>query len=78
MVWEGKDILQIPASGLFRSGEEWAVFVEDNGKARQRTLEVGQRNGLTAEIISGLREKERVVAYPDDSIKNGTPIRPRR
>jgi HlyD family secretion protein len=78
VVWEGKDVLQIPASGLFRSGEEWAVFVEDNEKARLQTLEVGQRNGLTAEIISGLREKERVVAHPDDSIKNGTPIRPRR
>jgi HlyD family secretion protein len=78
VVWEGKDVLQIPASGLFRSGTEWAVFVEDNGKARQRTLVVGQRNGLTAEIISGLREKERVVAHPDDSIKNGTPIRSRR
>lgn len=78
MVWEGKDVLQIPAGGLFRSGKEWAVFVEDNGKARQRTLEVGQRNGLTAEIVSGLKEKERVVAHPDDSIMNGTPIRPRR
>jgi len=78
VIWEGKDVLQIPASVLFRSGKEWAVFVEDNGKARQRTLEVGQRNGLTAEIISGLREKERVVSHPDDSIKNGTPIRPRR
>ena len=78
VVWEGKDILQIPASGLFRSGKEWAVFVEDNEKARLQTLEVGQRNGLTAQIISGLKEKERVVAHPDDSIKNGTPIRPRR
>ena len=78
VVWEGKDVLQIPAGGLFRSGEDWAVFVEDNGKARQRTLEVGQRNGLTAEIISGLKETERVVAHPDDSIKNGTAIRSRR
>ena len=78
VVWEGKEVLQIPASGLFRSGKEWAVFVEDNEKARLQTLEVGQRNGLTAQIISGLKEKERVVAHPDDSIKNGTPIRPRR
>jgi len=78
VVWEDKDVLQIPASGLFRSGKEWAVFVEDNEKARLQTLEVGQRNGLTAQIISGLKEKERVVAHPDDSIKNGTPIRPRR
>ncbi|MBU1966380.1 MAG: HlyD family efflux transporter periplasmic adaptor subunit [Proteobacteria bacterium] len=78
VVWEGRDVLQIPASGLFRSGEQWAVFVEDNGKARQRTVQLGRRNGLTAEIVSGLQEKERVVAHPDDSIMNGTPIRPRR
>ena len=78
VIWEGKDVLQIPAGGLFRSGEQWAVFVEDHGKARLRTVEVGQRNGLTAEIVSGLREKEMVVAHPDDSIRNGTSIRPRR
>jgi len=78
VIWEGKDVLQIPAGGLFRSGERWAVFVEDNGKARLRTVDVGQRNGLTAEIVSGLREKEMVVAHPDDSIRNGTSIRPRR
>jgi HlyD family secretion protein len=78
VVWEGKDILQVPASALFRSGKEWMVFVEDNGKARQRTVEVGQRNGLAAEIISGLKEKEKVIAHPDDSISNGKHIRPRK
>jgi len=78
VVWEGKEILQVPASALFRSGKEWMVFVEDNGKARQRTVEVGQRNGLAAEIISGLKEKEKVIAHPDDSISNGKHIRPRK
>lgn len=78
VVWEGNAILQVPASALFRSGKEWMVFVEDNGKARQRTVEVGQRNGLAAEIISGLKEKEKVIAHPDDSISNGKHIRPRK
>jgi HlyD family secretion protein len=78
VVWEGKDILQVPASALFRSGKEWMVFVEDNGKARQRSVEVGQRNGLAAEILSGLKEKEKVIAHPDDSISNGKHIRPRK
>lgn len=77
VVWEGREVLQIPAGGLFRSGKGWAVFVEENGKARQRTVEVGQRNGLMAEIVAGLREGERVVAHPEESIKDGTPIRPR-
>ena len=78
VVWEGKDILQVPASALFRSGTKWAVFVEDNGKARRRIVEIGQRNGLTAEIIFGLKEKERVIAHPDDSISDGTRIRLRK
>ncbi|MCX5848753.1 MAG: HlyD family efflux transporter periplasmic adaptor subunit [Deltaproteobacteria bacterium] len=78
IIWEGKNILQIPASALFRSGTKWAVFVEERGKARNRVVEVGQRNGLAAEIISGLKENEKIVAYPDDSISNGTKIRSRK
>jgi HlyD family secretion protein len=78
VVWEGKAILQVPAGTLFRSGNRWAVFVEDSGKARLRTVEVGQRNGLTAEIISGLKEKEKVIAHPDDSIRDSSPVRQRK
>lgn len=78
IVWEGKDVLQVPASALFRSGKEWAVFVNDNGRARERTVEVGQRNGLTAEIISGIKANEKVIAHPDDSISDGTRIKSRK
>ena len=79
IVWEGENILQVPASALFRSErkKEWAVFVIDNGRARHRTVEVGQRNGLSAEIISGLKEKDKVIAHPDDAISDDTRIRPR-
>ncbi|PKN51314.1 MAG: efflux transporter periplasmic adaptor subunit [Deltaproteobacteria bacterium HGW-Deltaproteobacteria-13] len=78
IIWEGKNILQIPASALFRLGKDWAVFVEERGKARRRVVSVGQRNGLTAEILSGLKENEKVIAYPDDSIGEGTKIRQRK
>lgn len=74
VVWESKDVLQVPASALFRSGKEWAVFVNDKGKARLRIVEVGKRNGLTAEIISGIKAKEKVIAHPGDSIGDGTRI----
>ena len=77
VVWEGKDILQVPTSALFRSGKEWSVFVEEKGKARRRAVEVGQETGLTAQIVSGLKENERVVAYPDDAIRDGVGIRQR-
>ncbi|HPD56260.1 MAG TPA: efflux RND transporter periplasmic adaptor subunit [Smithellaceae bacterium] len=78
IIWEGKDILQVPTSALFRQGNQWAVFVAERGKARRRTVEVGQRNGLAAQIISGLSEGEKVVAYPDDAISDGTRIKQRK
>jgi HlyD family secretion protein len=78
IIWEGENILQIPASALFRLGKDWAVFVEEKGKARKRVVEVGQRNGLAAQIISGLKENEKVLAYPDDSISDGTKIKARK
>lgn len=78
VVWEGKNVLQVPTSALFRSGKDWAVFVGDNGKAVKRIVQIGQRNGLLAEIISGLKENEKVITHPDDSISNGRQIRARK
>ena len=78
VIWEGENILQIPASALFRWGDKWAVFVAEGGKARKRVVEIGQRNGIAAEILSGLKENEKVLAYPDDSISEGTRIRQRK
>ncbi|MDH4232398.1 MAG: HlyD family efflux transporter periplasmic adaptor subunit [Nitrospirota bacterium] len=77
IIWEGKDVLQIPASALFRKGEEWAAFVMKNGKARLRELEVGHRNGLTAEILAGISEGETVIIHPDDSISDGVRVKVR-
>jgi len=75
IIWEGKDVLQVPASALFRKGNGWAVFVMENKRARQRQVVVGHRNGLTAEIVSGLSEGELVIIHPDESIKDGARVR---
>jgi HlyD family secretion protein len=77
IVWEGVDILQIPASALFRKTDGWAVFVVENGRARKRMVNVGQRTGLTAEIISGISEGELVITHPGDQISDGTRVRQR-
>ncbi|MEW6110048.1 MAG: efflux RND transporter periplasmic adaptor subunit [Nitrospirota bacterium] len=75
VIWERKDVLQVPASALFRKGDGWAVFVMENKRAHIRRVEAGRRNGLTAEIISGLSEGEIVIAHPDDSIRDGIRVR---
>jgi len=76
IIWEGKDVLQVPASALFRKQDGWAVFVVKNNKALQREVKVGHRTGLAAEILSGLTKGEVVISHPDNSIEQGTRIRP--
>jgi HlyD family secretion protein len=75
ILWEAQDILQVPNSALFRYQEKWALFTVENGVARRRIVEPGQRNGLVAQIVSGVSEGERVVSHPDASIEDGTSVK---
>jgi len=78
VVWEGTDVLQIPASALFRHNSGWAVFVVEAGRAKIKPVQVGQRAGLVAQITSGLSVGERLVTHPDDKVKDGVRVRPRK
>lgn len=74
VLWEGSDLLLAPASALFRRGEGWAVFVAETGRARLRDVKVGQRNGLEAQVLDGLKAGEEVIAHPDEKIAEGTRV----
>ena len=75
-LWEGKGILEVPASALFRRGAGWSVFVAQDGRARLRGVEVGQRNPTEAQVLGGLKEGEKVVLHPSDRIEDGVRVRP--
>jgi HlyD family secretion protein len=75
IIWENNDVLQVPESALFRKGSGWALFVMKDKKARLREVRIGHRNGLSAEIISGISEGETVIIYPDESIKDSVGVR---
>ncbi len=77
VVWESADVLQVPASALFRHDGGWAVFVADGGRARLRPIEVGQRSGLHVQVLSGLDVGTPVIAHPDDTISDGARVKPR-
>jgi HlyD family secretion protein len=74
ILWEGKDILKVPTSSLFRKGPDWAVFKVVGGKSRLQLVEIGHRNGLEAEVLKGLNENDVVVIHPSDMIKEGGDI----
>ena len=74
VAWEGTDVLKVPVSALFRTGERWSVFVVDAGRARLRAVEVGHRGDAEAEVIRGLREGEQVILYPSDQVEDGVRV----
>ena len=76
-VWEGADVLKVPASAVFRSDEAWATFVVEEGTAVVRAVELGETNGLETEVLSGLDEGDAVIAYPSDSVRDGVSVRSR-
>ena len=77
ILWEAENVLQIPVSALFRHEGEWACFVEQNGRARLRRVEVGRNNGDVAHLLSGLEAGARVVLYASDDVRDGGPIEAR-
>jgi HlyD family secretion protein len=77
VLWEGKDVLQLPTSALFRHGEGWAVFAMDGKRARLTPVDTGQRAGLTTQVLSGLATGARVVSHPDDRVSDGARVKPR-
>jgi len=77
ILWHEDDVLQVPASSLFRYKDGWAVFVADNHHAKRRVVKVGQRNGLTAQILEGLSEGEKVINHPSDDVEDGRRVKER-
>lgn len=77
VLWEGKDVQQLPTSALFRHGKGWAAFRLDGSRARLTPVEIGQRAGLASQVLSGLKAGDRVVAHPDETIRDGVRVKPR-
>jgi HlyD family secretion protein len=71
VLWESSDVLRVPLSALFRQGDKWAVFVARDGRAELREVEIGQGNGLQAEVRAGLEAGERVVLHPAERVAPG-------
>lgn len=75
VLWEDPSVLKLPLTALFRDRSgDWAVFVEENGAARQQAVQLGQRTDLEAEILDGLEPGTRVVLYPSELVVEGAKL----
>ncbi|MEA3405733.1 MAG: HlyD family efflux transporter periplasmic adaptor subunit [Pseudomonadota bacterium] len=77
ILWHKEDILQVPSSALFRYQDGWAVFAIENDQAKRKQVTIGKRNGLTAQILTGVSENETIINHPSDAVENGIIIEER-
>ena len=73
-IWQADDVLQVPLSALFRTGDAWTVFAVENKQAVLKKVALGQRNQRVAEITDGLKQGETVILHPSDKIEAGTAV----
>lgn len=77
VLWEEQNVLQAPTGALFRHRDEWAVFVVANGQARMRTVKLGRRNSLAAQVLEGVQEGDRIILHPSDQVRDGAKVQER-
>ncbi len=67
----------VPAGALFRTGENWSVFVVENGRAQRRAVTLLRRSGQFAAVTSGVQSGDRAIVYPSDRIAPGVRVKTR-
>ena len=78
LLWSSQNALRVPIGALFRGPDgDWRVFVNDDGRARQRTVRLGHLSDEFAEVLGGLAEGDEVIVNPANSLEEGAKVRPR-
>jgi len=77
VVWSEPDVLQVPAAAVFRSGDGWAVFTVEDGRAHRRPVEIGRRTPFAVQILKGLAPGTRVVKYPGNDVTDAARVQER-
>lgn len=70
-VWSQEDVLLVPTNSLFRVDGQWTLFVVEDGVARQRSVDIGQDNGRSAQVLDGVEAGDVVIQHPGDGISDG-------
>ncbi len=68
VTWENDDAIIVPSIALFRHDQGWAAFQVDDGKAKMRTVQVGENNGVVVEFLVGLALGDAVVLFPSSAL----------
>lgn len=71
-----REVLVVPKDALVQSSGGWSVFVNEDGKAMRRTVEIGAAIKNSFEVLSGLQEGDVVVVRGNERLRPGQDIAP--
>ena len=74
--WQAPDVTVAPSSSVFRSGNDWAVFLVRDGKARKTLVKFGHRGEQEWEVLSGLTADDEVIIHPGAAVTDGALVTP--
>lgn len=77
VIWNEDDVLQVPASAVFRHGDGWAVFAVADAAARLTPIAMGRRNGRRVQVLDGLEAGARVIVHPGAQVVDGVAVETR-
>lgn len=69
-----RDALTVPKDALTQAAGGWSVFVDADGTATPRTVQIGPAMGDRFEVLAGLEEGEFVVVRGNERLFPGQPI----
>jgi RND family efflux transporter MFP subunit len=71
-----EEVVVIPKDAVVQSGSGWQVFVNEEGKAAVRTVQIGRALGNTFEVLSGVAPGDEVVVRGNERLRPGQDIAP--
>jgi len=60
---------------LIQDGQETAVYVIEDGRARKRSITLSARDEDTIVVERGLKEHDRLIMSPGPNIKEGVRVK---
>ena len=67
-VFTRSDATIVPTGAMFRTSENWNVYVVRNGRAERQQVTLVRRSGGFAEVTAGVNLGDLVIVYPSDRI----------
>lgn len=77
VTWSSPDALRLPASALFRAGDDWAVFMVEGQRAKLVRVRIGAANPDFVQLLDPLAPGTRVILHPGDRVADGVRVKPR-